>query len=58
LASQPAVLPLKCHALPFDPEGHGRKQMGGNVTRALRNQGLWLALAYVGLLLLMARAYA
>jgi hypothetical protein len=28
------------------------------VTRALRNQSLWLVLTYVGLLLLMARAYA
>jgi len=28
------------------------------VSRALRNQGLWLTLTYVGLILLMARAYA
>ena len=30
----------------------------GLVSRALRNQGLWLTLTYVGLILLMARAYA
>ena len=30
----------------------------GFVSRALRNQGLWLTLTYVGLILLMARAYA
>ena len=28
------------------------------VSRALRHQGLWLTLAYVALILLMARAYA
>ena len=28
------------------------------VTKALKYHGLWLALAYVGLLLLMARTYA
>ncbi len=28
------------------------------VTRALRHQGLWLTLTYVGLILLMARVYA
>jgi hypothetical protein len=28
------------------------------VSRALRNQSLWLTLAYVGAILLMARAYA
>ncbi len=28
------------------------------VTRALKHQGLWLTVAYVGLILLMARAYA
>jgi hypothetical protein len=26
--------------------------------RAIRHQGFWLVLAYVGILLLMARAYA
>ena len=30
----------------------------GFVSRALRHQGLWLTLTYVGLILLMARAYA
>jgi hypothetical protein len=30
----------------------------GFVSRALRNQSLWLTLTYVGLILLMARAYA
>jgi hypothetical protein len=30
----------------------------GLVSRALRHQGLWLTLTYVGLILLMARAYA
>jgi hypothetical protein len=33
-------------------------RMGGLVTRALRNHQLWLAVAYVGILVLMARAYA
>jgi len=28
------------------------------VSRALRNQSLWLTLTYLGLILLMARAYA
>ena len=28
------------------------------VTRALKHQGLWLTVAYVGLIFLMARAYA
>jgi hypothetical protein len=28
------------------------------VRRALRNQGLWLLLTYLGLILLMARTYA
>ena len=28
------------------------------VSRALRNKSLWLTLAYVGAILLMARAYA
>jgi len=28
------------------------------VTRALKNHNLWLAVTYVGLLALMARAYA
>jgi hypothetical protein len=28
------------------------------VTRALKHHGLWLTLAYIGVLLLMARAYA
>jgi hypothetical protein len=32
--------------------------MGESVTRALRSRPLWLALGYVGLLLLVARAYA
>jgi hypothetical protein len=40
---------LKCHHDSFD---------GGFVTRALRNQSLWLIATYVGLLILMARAYA
>jgi len=31
---------------------------GGIVTRALRSHGLWLTVTYVGILLLMARAYA
>ena len=30
----------------------------GFVSRALRDQRLWLTLTYVGLILLMARAYA
>jgi hypothetical protein len=30
----------------------------GSVSRALRHQGFWLTLTYVGLILLMARAYA
>lgn len=28
------------------------------VSRALKHQGFWLTLTYVGLMLLMARAYA
>jgi hypothetical protein len=28
------------------------------VTRALKHQGLWLTVTYLGLILLMARAYA
>jgi hypothetical protein len=36
-----------------------RNEGGKNrVSRALRHQGLWLTLAYVGLILLMARVYA
>ncbi len=31
---------------------------GGTLTRALRSNQLWLVVTYVGLLLLMARAYA
>ena len=31
---------------------------GDLVSRALKNQGLWLSVAYVGLILLMARTYA
>ena len=31
---------------------------GGPLARALRNHNVWLALTYVGLILLMARAYA
>jgi hypothetical protein len=33
-------------------------QQGSLMTRALHNHNLWLAVAYVGLLLLMARPYA
>ena len=32
--------------------------MGVLVARALRNHNIWLVLGYVGLILLMARAYA
>ena len=32
--------------------------MGVLVARALRNHNIWLILGYVGLILLMARAYA
>lgn len=32
--------------------------MGVLVARALRNHNVWLVVAYVGLILLMARAYA
>jgi hypothetical protein len=35
-----------------------RDDPGGPVTRALKSNFLWLTLAYVGLLLLMARAYS
>jgi hypothetical protein len=35
-------------------EGQGNQLL----TRALRHHGLWLALTYLGLILLMARAYA
>jgi hypothetical protein len=31
---------------------------GTSVARTLRNHNVWLTLAYVGLILLMARAYA
>lgn len=38
--------------------GAGRDPYGGkHVTRALRSHGLWLTLTYLGLILLMARAY-
>ena len=35
-----------------------RGKTGDLMSRALKNQGLWLAVAYVGLILLMARTYA
>jgi hypothetical protein len=36
----------------------GVRNLGGNaLARALRNQSLWLVLAYIGLLLLIARGY-
>ena len=39
---------------------HRTRGKGGDdlVARALKHQGLWLTVAYVGLILLMARAYA
>jgi hypothetical protein len=48
---------------PIEPTGHPLAEIDegeGNqlLTRALRHHGLWLALTYVGLILLMARAYA
>jgi hypothetical protein len=49
----------KCVQVPacasFD---HPSTKGDGFVSRALRNQSLWLTLTYVGLILLMARAYA
>ncbi len=39
-------------------EGLDEAQQDQLLTRALRHHGLWLALAYLGLILLMARAYA
>jgi hypothetical protein len=37
----------------------GRWFVGGfRVTRAIRSSSFWLTVAYLGLLLLMARAYA
>ena len=35
-----------------------RGKRGDLMSRALKNQGLWLAIGYVGLILLMARTYA
>ena len=36
----------------------GREGGTALVSRALKNQGLWLTLTYVGLMLLLVRAYA
>ena len=42
-----------------DMDGEQRGQQGGIlVARALKHQGFWLTLTYVGLILLMARVYA
>ena len=35
-----------------------RRANGGDVSRALKSQKLWLSLTYLGLILLMARTYA
>lgn len=40
------------------PSGRVPDEEGGLVSRALKNHNLWLAVTYVGLLALMARAYA
>ena len=39
-------------------ETNQRSGTRGNVERALRNQNVWLTIAYVGLILLLTRTYA
>jgi len=55
------VLALKCRLI-LSKEGRDdliEDEWGsGLVSRAIRNQNFWLAVGYVGLILLMARAYA
>jgi hypothetical protein len=68
-----AVLSLKCFACCSKEQGTGPPHAaaaaagpardewddgGSFVARALRNHNVWLILAYVGLILLMARTYA
>lgn len=62
------MLPLKCpvgcskegvDGPPLERSaGFTRDDGGMVVARALRNHNVWLVLTYVGLILLMARAYA
>ncbi len=40
------------------PRTLGLEGRGDLLARALRNQSLWLVIAYIGLLLLIARGYA
>jgi hypothetical protein len=51
------VSPIFFERIDDDRDETGR---GGNdfVSRAIRSHNFWLALTYVGLILLMARAYA
>ncbi len=44
---------------PWERSAGLTRDVGGTaVARALRNHNVWLVLTYVGLILLMARAYA
>ena len=43
---------------PVHIDRHEEKGGVDLVTRALKHQGLWLTVTYLGLILLMARAYA
>ena len=55
-----------CHTAPENfartlknPEKHSNRNPGsGSVTRALRSNNFWLCLTYLGLIVLIARAYA
>lgn len=48
---------LRNHLCGWTGHSHGDKGVD-LVARALKHQGLWLTLTYVGLILLMARVYA
>ena len=56
------MLALKCggkRSKQHDESGTYTRKGGMHlVSRALRHQGLWLTLTYLGLIVLMARAYA
>jgi hypothetical protein len=45
-------------ALNLDGSRNGTKMGGSLVARALKNHNVWLTLGYVGIILLMARAYS
>jgi hypothetical protein len=48
---------LVSNAAPHTRERNEAEGGTAVVSRALKHQGLWLTLTYVGLILLMARAY-